>query len=94
MGKRIQLLVNIVKLKKLPLSNQDIENMNKKSIEELKQSVIELETIDISKNEIKLPIDTIEYVKSYVGGEYENNKYKNKYLKYKNKYLKLKQQIV
>jgi hypothetical protein len=99
MGKRIQLLADIVNLKDTPLTPKQLENTNEKLIEELEKSKRELETI----NKLKTPEesrdakvlgkeDINERVKGYLGGNKNDEKYKIKYLKYKNKYLELKQQ--
>lgn len=99
-AKRVQLLADIVYLKELPITEKELLNINKKSIKELEESMIELKTISnikhtstITKPELQnIPKDTKDIIKSYLGGS--NDKiYKDKYLKYKNKYLELKKSL-
>jgi hypothetical protein len=99
MGKRIQLLADIVNLKDTPLTVQELENTNEKSIEELEKSKRELETIDefkrpeVSRSAKVLGTNDInESVKGYLGGDKEE--YKKKYMKYKKKYLELKENLM
>jgi glutamyl/glutaminyl-tRNA synthetase len=99
MGKRIQLLTDIVNLKKLPISREEMDEINKKSIDELVKNLEEIKKIDElgkSKSEPnifnKLPEDIIEATKPYVGGDKEE--YKKKYMKYKKKYLELKENLM
>jgi hypothetical protein len=99
MGKRIQLLADIVNLKDTPLTVRELENTNEKSIEELEKSKRELETIDrfkrpeVSRSANVLgTYDINESVKGYLGGDKEE--YKKKYMKYKKKYLELKEKLM